>query len=461
MSVPTVLALLMAAWSAGIPAASAESCPIYVLERDSAGFSVRTEVVGDGASIALIYGSGTRFVSVLLPYSPGTAGDIVQAAKPHAVMVRCRAGSIETTVQPRGSEPRQQPAVSVAALRTWRLRVNVTGAGGSRAVFIIDPDGGITRDTIGPVMDMFRGMVPLAHGDVSITTEVREVPPAKRVQGTAVLTVGGPWFLARVSVPGGGEGNVIVDLGASRTLLSQEMLPPGIVPRPLVSVEHGPAGRRQHAGAIEAAGGGVGGAGRATLPALDVSGIRFDSVAVNVIPRFPELAGLRLAGVIGADLLRHADVVRIEKLGDGGRLIMGASSRDVPAIEAPFSFANGLILIPARIGDTKLSLLLDTGARGTILSETAAAAASLARAHGEVETFRGLDGQPTEAWPASVSELRIGNGVLRDYAVHVGPLPVLANLGAGDGTGLLGQDIWNHFSALEVDWQRQVVRFFR
>ena len=62
MSVPTVLALLMAAWSAGTPAASAESCPIYVLDRDSSGFSVHTEVVDDGASIALIHGSGTRFV---------------------------------------------------------------------------------------------------------------------------------------------------------------------------------------------------------------------------------------------------------------------------------------------------------------------------------------------------------------------------------------------------------------
>jgi hypothetical protein len=32
-------------------------------------------------------------------------------------------------------------------------------------------------------------------------------------------------------------------------------------------------------------------------------------------------------------------------------------------------------------------------------------------------------------------------------------------MGIGDG-GLLGQNLWERFSALEVDWIREVVRFY-
>ncbi len=245
--------LLIAAWPTENRATPAESCPVYVLERDSTGFTVRVEVIDDSQSSALVFGASSRLVSVIVPESPGTAGNIVQAARPHAVLVRCRVGSIETTVQPAAENRRPKPAVPVAALRGYRLRVNVTGADKSRAVFIIDPDGAISRDTLGPVMDMFRGMVPLGAGDVCCDTRT-----SCESKSTAVAR---------------------------------------------------------------------------------------------------------------------------------------ASSWAGPPVNGRIS--------------------------------------------------------------------RIGNSILRNYAVHVGPLPVLANLGAGDGIGLLGQDLWNHFSALEVDWQRLVVRFFR
>lgn len=444
-----------------LEAPSGNGCPIYILEREATGFTVRSEIIEDGSSRAFVHGKGSAFLTLILAHSAGTAGNVLQESTPHALMVRCRAEAIETIVQPRGGEARPQPAVSVASQARLRLRVNVIGADGSRAVFVIDPGGVISRDTIGPVVDMFRGMVPLTPGDVSVTTEAREVKPPSMIRGTASLTLGGPWFLARVRIPGGGEGDAIVDLGASRTLLARDMLPPGIVPQPLVAVEHGPLGSRERAGSVEAAGGSVAGAGRASLPVLEVNGIHFDSVSVNIVPSFPSLAGLKLAGVIGIDLLSRTDIARLEKNTAGVRLVMGGAKREEPHLEVPFSSGGGLILIPASIGDQKLSLILDTGARGTVLSEAAAIGARLARAVGEPETFRGLDGQPTEAWPTNISELRIGNGALRDFRAHVGALPVLTNFGAIGEVGLLGQNLWERFSAIEVDWVEQTVRFYQ
>jgi hypothetical protein len=436
-------------------------CPIYVLERSTEGFEVRTEIIPDEGSRAFLFGPGSRFVDVLLPLSAGTAGSIVQASRPHATLIRCRGGVIESTVQRQGEEGRQQPAVTVAELGKYRLRVSVIGADDTRAVFLIEPGGIVSRDTLGPVVDMFKGMVPLHEGDVSITTEVRIAESPTALRGQASLTWGGPWLLARIRVPGGGEGDVIVDLGASGTVLSRDILPPDMVVHPLVAVEHGPGGKRELAGTVGAAGGIVEGVGRAALPGLEVGGILVEDIVVNVLPDFPDLAGLPLVGVVGTDLFRRASVVRLEAGSHGGQLVLGDITTEGAAIEAPFSLIGGLVLLHAAIADQPIFLVLDTGARATLLTKEAAYAAGLQRTPGPLEVFRGLDGEPFEAWPAIVPHLKLGNGSLEEFLVHVGSLPVLKEMSFDSMSGLLGQDIWKAFNAIEVDWEREVVRFYR
>jgi hypothetical protein len=75
------------------------------------------------------------------------------------------------------------------------------------------------------------------------------------------------------------------------------------------------------------------------------------------------------------------------------------------------------------------------------------------------DTFRGLDGKSIETWSAVIPTLSLGSGRLDSLSVNVAPLPVLQAMGIAEG-GLLGQNLWERFSALEVDWIREVVRFY-
>jgi hypothetical protein len=75
------------------------------------------------------------------------------------------------------------------------------------------------------------------------------------------------------------------------------------------------------------------------------------------------------------------------------------------------------------------------------------------------EVFRGLDGRPLRTWAAIIPALRLGSGQLNEWRVNVAPLPVLEAMGIPEG-GLLGQNLWERFSAIEIDWASETVRFY-
>jgi hypothetical protein len=166
-------------------------------------------------------------------------------------------------------------------------------------------------------------------------------------------------------------------------------------------------------------------------------------------------------GVLGLDLLRRGGLLRIEKGDDRGRLVFGGSPAPGAALEVRFSMVSGLIALPGRIGGRSVPLILDTGARFTMVTEATIEGEGVEAVAGDPELARGMDGKPIEMRPARVSSLGLGDGELEDLRVYVGPLPVLEGMGLTGPAGLLGQDVWQRFRALEVDWDRGVVRFYR
>ena len=434
----------------------AQDCRLHVLGRTAGEFEVRRETIPDGEARAFI--QNEALLSLILPWSAGQSGEVVQPSQgPVAYAVRCEAGSITVTVQKKDAAPRALPPIEAAALSRYRMRVSVTPGAGRATVFIVSPDGSVSRDTIAPPTDMFRGMVPLQAADVSITTEIREAVD-RQVTGSAELRRAGPWFLASLAVQGGGKGDVIVDLGASRTLITRALLPPGIEPSALVAVEHGPEGERARRGSLGALGGEVADIRAARLPRLTIGGLTFEDVRVNVVDSLPLIGGVQVAGIIGTDLLGAGPITRIDPSASGAQLSLVNEAAPEPDLEAPFSRVGGLVLFSARVGDRSIPLILDTGARSTLLSESVALALGLERLP-QRDTFRGLDRTPIETWSAVIPTMSLGSGRLDSLSVNVAPLPVLEAMGIADG-GLLGQNLWERFSALEVDWIREVVRFY-
>ncbi|MEX1113149.1 MAG: aspartyl protease family protein [Patescibacteria group bacterium] len=442
---------------AALPArGETQDCRFHVLGRTGGEFEVRRETIPDGEARAFV--QSETLLSLILPWSAGQSGEIVQPSQgPVAYAVRCRAGSILVTVQKKGADPRALPAIEAPALSRYRIRVSVAPGAGRPVVFIIAPDGLVSRDTIAPPTDMFRGAVPLQSSDVSITTEIRE-EVNRSVTGSAELRRAGPYFLASLVVQGGGKGDAIVDLGASRTLITRALLPPGIEPSALVAVEHGPDGERARSGSLGALGGEVADIRAARVPRLTIGGLTFEDVRVNVIDSLPVIGGVRVEGIIGTDMLGAGPITRIGASASGAQLSLVGKATPGHDLEAPFSRVGGLVMLSARVGDRSIPLILDTGARSTLLSESVALALGLERLP-QRDTFRGLDGRPIETWSAVIPTVSIGSGHLDSLSVNVAPLPVLKAMGIADG-GLLGQNLWERFSSLEVDWVREVVRFY-
>ncbi|MDP3908986.1 MAG: retropepsin-like aspartic protease [Gemmatimonadales bacterium] len=431
-------------------------CRVHVLGRTNGEFEIRRVSVRDGD--ARVFIQSENVLSLILPWSAGQSGEVVQLSQgPVAFAARCEAGALVVTVQKQGVAPRALPRIEAAAAVRYRIRVSVTPGVGSGAVFIIAPDGSVARDTIAPPTDMFRGMVPLQPADVSITTEIREVA-AGSVTGAAELRLGGPYFLATLEVPGAGKGDVIVDLGASRTLITREMLPPGVDASALVAVEQGPEGQRMRRGSMGALGGDISEVLAARLPALTIGDLSFADVRVNVVDSLPRIAGLTLVGIVGTDLLGAAPITRIRTGAVGGELALVTAAEAGPDLEVPFSRVGGLVLMSARTGDHSIPLILDTGARSTLLSESAARVLGLEEVPGR-DSFRGLDGKPVDTWAAIIPTVSLGSGRLDSWRVNVASLPILEAIGIPDG-GLLGQNLWERFAALEVDWVKGTVRFY-
>lgn len=460
MSIRVTALLAAVGLVAGPGLGEAQSCPLYVLERAGDEFALQRVTIPDGETT--VYTWKGAFLTLIMPWSAGQSGDVIQASRGQgASVVRCAAGTIRVTVQRPGAEPRALPTLEAGAVDRFRMRVSVTPGKGSPVAFIVHPNGSIARDTLAPPTDMFGGRVPLQPGDVAVTTETREAEVEARVVGSVELRRGGPYFLATLAVTGGGSGEVIVDFGASRTLLSQDMLPPGVAPMAMTAVEHGPEGVRESAGSLGALGGTVGDVKVARLPELRLGRLTFKDVRVNVVAQLPELAGLKVKGIVGADILQHAAVIRLTAQPGGGRLEFAAEKADAaPTLEAPFSLVGGLIVMNGTADGRPIPLVLDTGARGTVVAESFARTLGLEPLPGGGDTFRGLDGNPVTTWAALIPSLRLGNGSLDSLRVNIGSLPVLERMGLSGG-GLLGQDLWQRFSALEVDWSAGVVRWFR
>jgi predicted aspartyl protease len=466
---------LSVTFSLALPlAAAGQDCAAVVLRRAGEELAVERVRIEDGRPAVYQQANGDGFVSLLLPWSAGQSGEVVQAARPSMISARCEAGELRTAAhQPDGSQ-RSLPPLARGALERFDMRVSVTTAEGGRAVFLVGAGQPVVRDTAGPVLDMFGGKVPLQPGDVAITTEVRpaaagtvggSTAAGKPVQGDAALEAGGSHLFARGWVVGGGAGEVLVDLGASRTVVSRAALPAGVEVRELQGVEYGPEGKRP----VKATMGGLSGGvadfmGLADLPLLQVGSLSFVDASVSVVPTLPRIDGRDIIAVLGADLLRRGarTLVVYPHAGAAGRLVLGGDAPAGPALaEVPFSLAGGLVMLRGLVGGETLDLVLDTGARETLLTSAAAASLGLERATGTAETFRGADGAPLEAWPAMIRRLDLGTGALQDLRVYVADVPVLEQMGLSATGGLLGQNLRHYARILEVDWVAPTVRLYR
>jgi len=408
--------------------------------------------------------SPADLVTVLLPFGVGQSGDLVQKARrPAALRAHVADGALHVRMRQADGSWRDLPAVPLADLGATAMRVNVTGADGYRKVFRIAgyQEAG---EAPGPAIDMFQGRIPLMQGDFAITTEVTPVVARAALAGDATLQFSDGLLFTRVTNSEGRTGRFAVDLGAGATVVARDFLPKGSAIEPLTAVEHSPAGSRTLPGTMAGVGGDVDSfLGVATLGTVRLGELRVADVGANVVSTLPPLGGEPLAGILGMDLLGRAERLRLARGdGDSGRLSFMARTDgpgDGATVEIPFTIAAKHLMARATLDGTPATLVIDSGARVSLVSAGLARRAHLATAGGEGRELRGLDGRPLPSLPVVVERLQLGGGAVLDHVVfQSAELPVIASLGLDPDSGLLGNDLLFRFGAVEVDFASGILR---
>jgi predicted aspartyl protease len=203
--------------------------------------------------------------------------------------------------------------------------------------------------------------------------------------------------------------------------------------------------------------------GHATLPQITFGEIGFDGASVAVLPEIPDVFGRPVVGILGIDLLRRAQVIR---LGFGaadqpGRLELqpASTATEHRGIEVPFSLVNSHLMVGARVNDEPVSFIVDTGAPEPFLDAQAARAAGVAKRRDSAQDVRGLGEGSAQAHRGTMRTLSLGACEHADISTWISALPVFAPLRVhGQSVGLLGNEFFARFGGVEIDFERGVLR---
>ncbi len=434
-------------------------CRLFVLVEGDGAVELQAIALAEGETQVL---AGEDVITIVAPVSAGTSGDLVQRSQTKRMpIVRCQGGELRIAFQAPDGSRREYPGVKMADLLQYDIRVNVSGSSVKRAFMVRGYETVEVDD--GPVLDMFAGRIPLGERDYSVTTEtkVREVLAA--VAGSAPLEYDTLLF-AKGIFPDGSAAFVIVDLGAGGTVVAKKFLPADVEIAEVVAVEYSEEGARQRAGQMQGAGGEVGGfLGNARLPDLRVGGIRFEEPVVRVLEELPRFFDREVGAILGLDLIRRGGVVALG-YGAGGEAYLELSSersRSEGFMELPFSLAANHIFIDGAINAEPVTFMLDTGARGSIVSASLAERVGLSPVAGRPMQLRGLDGTPMQVRLATADTVRLAQYAFSPVRFHVADLAALTSMGLSESAGgVIGNDFLQQFERIEVDFERRTVRLF-
>jgi hypothetical protein len=451
-----------------LTAVAAEEPHLHLLYLDSSGFRLEPFRLGDGESRSFVIDRDSALVDVIYTVGPGTSGNVIQrSANAYTVTVRRDGDVYRCSTKKNDGPPRNLPSLPLADLGTYRMRLDVTAADGREKAFVVEGGLRVQDNVPGPVMDMFRGLVPLSPGDVSVMTRTEVVrraaaPPA--VAGEADLVYDSGLLFTQASIGPGDPLELIVDFAAGATVLARSSLPDGVEVRAVEGVEYSELGARTIEATMKGAGGDVSGfLGTATLSELTVGTMVFRDVKVSVLSSLPEIGGHRPEGILGTNLLSRASVacVTYPARGENGHLRLGPRSHlgSAETIGLPFARIGNHLFVEGTIDGAPITFILDTGARRAHVHPEAADAARLALRPDDVAAgTRGLDGNNVETRLATVERLRLGDAAFDHVPFVVADLPVFRTIGLGGRAGLLGNSFLDRFAEVEIDFERETIR---
>lgn len=447
-----------------VPTTARAGCPVFTLERDSAGVHIAREDLDDGGVLVFTRDLGAGTIDVVLPTGPGRSAALLRTTDADRIVVRFVGGKLSAQVRRADGSTVDMPARPLAELRQQDIRVSVTLGDTLRRAFVIAGYSQASADDIGPAENMFAGQLPaaLTRDAAIVQTDTWASAPASPACGRAPLERE-RWLFVRGTRVDGTTGWFVVDLAASESVVAKAFVPAGQALVELSMLEHSAGGTRRLPYAPAGATGAMQGVlGHTTFAKLAFGDIAFADADVTVLDALPDVFGRPVLGILGMDLLRGCAHLALE-FSPGGKSGTLTLARAVPAgapiATTPFSLVASHVLVAGRIDGVEACWILDSGSPGMVLDSLAAPALAGRKA---AAALKGLDEGGTAASTAVAQRVSAGTLEHRDVPVRVAALPVFAPFRTRTrALGVLGVSELARTHTVDIDWSARVARWYR
>lgn len=447
-----------------IPAPS-QAGHIFLLTYKDHQFSVERAEIPAGQAMVMQSNPEDGIIDVILPVGPGGSGSVARLGDGRSLIVSCQGDSITYRVRQSSGKESVFPTRALPELEKYDTRLSVSNGSGNAANFVIEGYERVVIDSVGPTIDLFAGMIPLAPGDFVLYTDTHRKRFRPQVTGTFSIRYE-RYIYVDVSGPGGHDGLFILDIGAANSIVEKSFVSPDQEIAESHMMEYSSAGARKlKYEPVGGTGAVTNIVGSTTLDYMRIGEITFRNVEVDVIEELPRIGGQRVDGIIGIDVLASAPFLTLKynRSAESGPSVNLSTSRvaEEEAIELPYTTVNGLLYVNASTNNTVVHFLLDSGAPNSFLSPEALELTNTNSIFDSSFAYSGGGGQVAQGKMGLLDELTVGDEVFSDHLFAVGEIQPLKRIRRGEAAGLLGNSFFEMFSLTEIDFDQRVVRFVK
>ncbi len=280
---------------------------------------------------------------------------------------------------------------------------------------------------------------------------------AQPVYGEMNLEYADGYLLAKTTMPDGGAAWFAIDLAAPATVVTSAFAGNQNIRK--LQGSNDPL----NPGTAWNALGGFGFApeivGKTTLQLLDIGGIGFPDADVMVMNQTPAVAGRALAGVLGVDMLRRAEVA-VFRYGSRPALVLKSKGNTAVkgTIELPMKMTDNTVFVEGTLNGQKVDFLLDTGSPASYLPVKTLRLTGAAAVPNSTREITTLEGTATKVRGAQVESITIGGETFTGLPFLIGELPVFDRLPESVTPVLLGNSCLGTMQFVELNFQNNTVR---
>ena len=459
---PAMIIMLLMGLAAPIQAQNMNTTYIFALKRSAGGYRIDRLPLRMGQPLTLNLQDDLEIIDIILPVGPGGSGNLVQGGRVASINASYDGRAINVDYLLANGEHQSYPAKKVVDLQTLDTHISVTGGDGSSARFIIRGYATVQVDSIGPVLDMFGGRIPMQKGDYSIFTNTDFAAPRYAVTGEMPLFYSGKYLFVDVILPDDRRGRFVVDIGAATSTLTQSFLPDSAEMSEVFMMEYAGGSARK----LKYAPGGATGSvenviGNVTLQTVTIGGLEFKQAEFDVIESLPLLDNREVDGIIGLDLLKSARFLTLTYAansdGEARLLLSNESSERGNSILLRFVNIRKLMYVRGEINSQPVHFILDSGSPDCMLQPQAVDALTEVVALDSSRTFKGGGGQVREGRHGIIRSMSLGEARFADIPCVIGELSVFSTLGQGQLAGLIGNSLFSRFARVTIDFQKNTV----